>query len=518
MVRSRREQVQAYRFLVRRIVSGLLSGEPETTELPMRRFGLAVVGSVLAAALVFAGLGIWGLLHPAGVKPVENVIIVERETGAKYLYLQGQLHPILNWTSALLILKQPQPPVRTMSQVSLRDVPRGEPVGIVGAPDSLPAVSALLGLPWAVCGAARSAGSVLWSTDVFVGSTPAGGRLLGSNEALLVGAADPGGERFVLLAGHRLRVRDAGVLAALGWVGVTPVPVGQAWLNALPPGPDLKPPVISGAGEPAAATVDGTAARVGQLFGLAGQRYVMLRQGLAPVGQVTGMLLQAAGQQVSQVSAGEVGRLLLDTTIEPPGFPARLPTLRAGPVGMVCATYPGVNDGDADGRNTGAGNGTGNAATGNAATGNAADGDTDRPIDVESFAGPTDAMRTAPVTGAAPLGQDGVPVADQVLLPGGHAALVRTAHPAGGDVGSVYVITDQGLKYPLAQQNTAEVEAALGYQAATPTPVPASILALIPTGVALDPAAAVLLHPAGTEASIPTATPAANSPAAPSSR
>src|SRR6267154_6482671 len=106
-MRSRREQVQAYRFLIRRIGSALLVGEPETAELPMRRYGVAVFGSVVLAVVLFAGFGIYGLLHPGGQRPVENAIIVERETGAKYVYLQGFLHPILNWTSALLILDTP---------------------------------------------------------------------------------------------------------------------------------------------------------------------------------------------------------------------------------------------------------------------------------------------------------------------------------------------------------------------------------------------------------------------------
>ena len=51
-MRTRRDQVQAYRFVTRRIVSALLSGDPETNELPMRRLGMAVFGSVIAAAVV----------------------------------------------------------------------------------------------------------------------------------------------------------------------------------------------------------------------------------------------------------------------------------------------------------------------------------------------------------------------------------------------------------------------------------------------------------------------------------
>ncbi|MEN3310216.1 MAG: hypothetical protein V7603_6418, partial [Micromonosporaceae bacterium] len=466
-MRSRREQVQAYRFLIRRIASALLVGEPETAELPMRRYGAAVFGSVVVAVALFAGFGIYGLLHPGGQRPVQNAIIVERETGAKYVYLRGYLHPILNWTSALLILDTPQPAVRTMSQNSLRGVPRGEPVGIPDAPDTLPARSALVGLPWSACSAPRSPTSVALATHVFVGHEPAGGLALGAGQGLLVSVGGPTGLRFLLVDGHRLMVRDNGVLAALGWAAVAPVAVGAAFLNVVPPGPDLAPLVLPHAGRPTKLQVGGAVARVGQLFRSADQQYIMVDNGLAPVGKVTGMLLQAAGTQVTAVSAQEVGRLLVNTAVEPPGFPAQLPALRAADrqAAMVCAAYRGGTGGD-------------------------------DPVNLETFRDVTgDATASGPVATGGP-GADGVTTADRVVLPGGHGALVSKATPAGATApGTVYLVLDQGLKYPLPQKDTEKVKAALGYQGVRPVPVPASILALVPTGVALDPGAAVLLVP-----------------------
>src|SRR5688572_5568267 len=84
-MRSRREQVQAYRFLTRRIGSALLSGEPETTELPLRRFAYALFGGLVVGAVLVAGFGIYGLLVPGGRRPVEGAVIIERESGAKFL-------------------------------------------------------------------------------------------------------------------------------------------------------------------------------------------------------------------------------------------------------------------------------------------------------------------------------------------------------------------------------------------------------------------------------------------------
>src|SRR5690606_14647674 len=106
---SRREQHQAYQFLNRRIVSAVLSGEPETNELPMRRFGVALFSGVAVALLVVGGFTAYGLMFPGGGRPTENTIIQERETGALYVFVEGMLHPVANWTSARLILGQEEP-------------------------------------------------------------------------------------------------------------------------------------------------------------------------------------------------------------------------------------------------------------------------------------------------------------------------------------------------------------------------------------------------------------------------
>jgi hypothetical protein len=91
--------------------------------------------------------------------------------------------------------------------------------------------------------------------------------------------------------------------------------------------------------------------------------------------------------------------------------------------------------------------------------------------------------------------------ADRVAVPGGHGALLRTA-PAPGSAapGTIYLLTDQGIKYPLPAESTDRVQAALGYRGVRPTPVPAAVLALIPTGAALDPVAATVLAPPATAA------------------
>jgi type VII secretion protein EccB len=454
-MRSRREYVQAYRFLTRRIVSAQLVGEPETNELPMRRFAFAVFGGFVVALLVFAGFGVYGLIRPGGKGPVAGAIIVERETGSKYLYLDGLLHPVLNWTSARLILNEEKPQVRTMAQASLRDVPRGRPVGIAGAPDALPAKKELLGMPWSVCSAPRSRDSVALATQVIVGQVPANGVAPGAGEGLLVSVDDV---RYLVLRNFRLRIRDNATVAALGWAGVRPTPVGGAFLNALPAGPDLQPLAVPDAGTQAQVQIGGAVATVGRLYRAAEQFYVAVRTGLVPVGAVAARL---AGDAVD-IPPAEAGQKLVSGTVEPPGFPTEVPDVRgaAGRFAMACAEVRGGEN-----------------------------------VTVRTYPGYDDALALAAgqaqPTGA---GADGVPVADRVAVPGGRAALVRSL------TGAVYyLVTDQGIKYPLPRDPAGALKA-LGYSGVRPGDLPAAVLALISTGPALDPAAAVLLAPPATVA------------------
>src|SRR4051812_28880045 len=103
-MRTRRDQVQAYRFVTRRIVSALLSGEPETSELPMRRLGMAVFGSTMVALIVLGIVGAYGLFTSNRAPLETGTLVIERETGAKFVYREdGKLYPTLNYASARLL-------------------------------------------------------------------------------------------------------------------------------------------------------------------------------------------------------------------------------------------------------------------------------------------------------------------------------------------------------------------------------------------------------------------------------
>ncbi|HEX6499549.1 MAG TPA: type VII secretion protein EccB [Micromonosporaceae bacterium] len=452
-MQTRREQVRAQRFITRRIVSALLLGEPESLDLPMRRLALALLASAMLASVAFAAVGVYGLLNPSGGRPDEQTLIIERETGARYVYLDNVLYPVLNYTSARLILGTPDPAVRTMSQNSLRDLPRGLPVGIEGAPDALPAPKALLGLPWTVCSTPESTNHGKPVTELLVGQGVGAGSALGDDAVLVISE----GIHYLIWHDHRLRVRDRTMMAALNLTTSQALPIGVSLLNAIPAGPDLAPISLPDGGHDTTLQIHGAYAKIGQLYHVGQQHYLATTEGLVPVGEVTATLLRANGALDTGITAREAGSYLIDARVEPDGLPTSVPSLREVDVDdtEACATYAGGGNGDR--------------------------------VTVRLVRAPAQ-----PPVGAQH-GDDqvvnGVRLVNRVSVAGGRGALVQMIPAFGATTtGSLlYLITDQGIRYPIP---SGDVTVALGYQGVKPTPVPAALVSLIPLGPALDPAAA----------------------------
>src|SRR5215475_483997 len=104
-MQSKKDQLQAHNFVVGRLRSALLRGDADAIETPTRRFSAAGFAGLLVGALLVAGFGVWGLIFPGGNRgwQAPGTIIVEKETGTRYLYLGGTLRPVLNLASARLL-------------------------------------------------------------------------------------------------------------------------------------------------------------------------------------------------------------------------------------------------------------------------------------------------------------------------------------------------------------------------------------------------------------------------------
>ena len=151
-MRSKRDQVQAHTFMMGRLTSGMLLADPDAPESPLGRTTRGALIGLLVGVLLAAGALVYGLIRPGGNDAWRggDTLIVNKETGARYLYAGGRLRPVRNYASAVLIggsdLKTTS--VRT---ASLAGTPVGRPVGIPGAPDSLPGPGDLETSRWEVC-------------------------------------------------------------------------------------------------------------------------------------------------------------------------------------------------------------------------------------------------------------------------------------------------------------------------------------------------------------------------------
>ena len=136
------------RFRRRSIAGALWWGLPAHEEAP--RPGLAGLAGALGLALVTAaGTGAARALSPQLPDGWEDgAVLIAAESGARYLSSGGILHPLTTLAGAYLLYPEGVA-THVLPAARLADVPRGAPVGIPGAPDSLPSAAELRD-PWLV--------------------------------------------------------------------------------------------------------------------------------------------------------------------------------------------------------------------------------------------------------------------------------------------------------------------------------------------------------------------------------
>ncbi|WP_275408779.1 type VII secretion protein EccB [Actinocatenispora rupis] len=450
---TQRDQVQAYQFLRRRLVSALVSGDANHPVSPSRRLILGTVLGLAGALLVTAGFGIYGLVRPGASSDWRKTgqVVVNKDTGASYVFASdGRLHPMLNYASARLLAGGNGSATASVSAKSLAAAPRGAELGIAGAPEALPGKGSLLTGPWTVCSQRPSGGPAdsAPTTTAMVGARPSG-RPLGDADGLVV--RDPGRQLYLLAQGRRFRTtRTSAVALGFG----DPVAVPWSFVDAVPLGPDLDVPALSyGSAGP---TVGGERTLVGEVLstgaiGSRAPRYYVVEgaRRVRPVTEFVATLLVTSKEaklayrdgvpKPHPVAAADLADSVRGS-LDDEGFPDRaLRPLTGGAEVALCAT----------------------GATGTPTT-----------LMLAASSVPAGA-KPVPTTG----GDDRT--ADAVYVPPGRAALVRA--------GTVYLITDQGRRFPIADDAALK---ALGYGATRPLSLRTTTLALFPTGPTLSTTAA----------------------------
>ncbi|GAB6901833.1 type VII secretion protein EccB [Kineosporia succinea] len=452
-MQSRRDQVEAQSYMTQRLAGALVSAEPDSVENPTRRDLRGFAASVMVGLLACGGVALYALLSSSGSTAWQaaNTLIVNKTDGSRYLMIDGLLRPVENLASARLAVGGAVTTASVKSS-TLQDVPRGEPIGIQGAPDSLPTTTGLATGIWRVCATTPSANyatapTVGVVTDI--GSEPSTDRFT-DDEGLLVTA--PGRSTTLLWQGQALPLGEPWVADVLGWGNVTPLRVPTAWLDLIPAGPTLGPSPVPGAGGPGP-EIDGQRARIGDFFATGttvdSTYYVLQRNGLSALNRTQYLLGSGdSGRPTRTISAAGLAAAQKTSPANSSGLPSVPPAVNresSGSAPCVEQSAAGTDQVDLVRAPLPAGAHVGNGST------------------QENVSEPTQAVRVVP----------------------GAGRLVGLSLAEDGSNPSYLLVNDSGTAYPLADE---DVIKALGYDATQAVGVPRSFIGLLRPGTLLSTA------------------------------
>jgi type VII secretion protein EccB len=469
-------QVQAYRFVVRRMESALVRKDAVMLHEPMRRHLRATAVGVVLGMFGLVAFFIVGKFRPVSELSV-NEIIIGRPSQEIYVVQDDprRLIPVRNLTSARLLLAAISPgrqasEAKTVEDSTLAGVSRTQFTGIDGVPP-LPAPENMIKGVWSVCDTAKVRSDLpdgqarpQLSTTVLVQERAPAGRVLGDEAAVLAAEQDTG-ITYLVWRGQRERVdlvHDAAVRTYYRLGNVVPRKVSAGLLNAIPEGHPLTLPVIPAA-RPVPQLPGVQVGDVVRVKGVQDSFFLVLPQGVQSVQPAVADLLRyrhGASAEFTTVAPEAISRVPevpVASQLDFAGFPTQVPQiLKITEAPVTCLTWQGPDQAPAvsvypDGRlPLGAG---------------------DNPVELPPAA----------------TGQ----TADSAFLSPSKGSLARGMVPGQRpDTGAIWLVTAQGFRYGVPSMDVAR---ALGLGEAT-SPAPESILNLLPIGPTLDPQRALELY------------------------
>ncbi|UQI47576.1 type VII secretion protein EccB [Streptomyces sp. HU2014] len=320
---SRRDELNAYTFAKKRTVAAFLQPSPSGTEEGAPRPLRAVLPGIIVGAVLVAGFGAWGMFRPTAPKGWDDEaahVIVGSQSTTRYVVLKTdgkkQLHPVLNFASAKLLLTPDKSTVIKVKESELDNghIPRGPTVGIPYAPDRMPSAGeAGKQKQWAVCEQPGAGGRTTQkAVFLFAGHDPklkklTGDQRLRGNQALYVQGpddarylVDPQGVKYLLGGADWKSAAPADqnlLLRSLFSDGAQPQRVTKDWLDTFHEGtpivfPEMRDEVGANAG---VASLPPRANRVGMVLeaptGTGTQHYVVLPGQVRRVSELVAKLL-----------------------------------------------------------------------------------------------------------------------------------------------------------------------------------------------------------------------------------
>jgi type VII secretion protein EccB len=458
---SRRDQLQSYQFMVHRVISALVMRETDPAESPLRRGVGAMFGGFMIFIIVAAGFGVFGLITHIGDQKwrVDGMVVVEKETGAVYLYQDGTLHPMVNYASALLASGHTPPTTASVSRNSLTSVSRGNELGIPNAPNALPDSGKMVRSAWTACTVpgTNEAGNAAVSTVVTAGPPPAGATQLPDGDAVLARTTD-GGATYLVFHGYKYQILQPGVvLGPLYGASPAIVAVGRAWLNTLTEGQQIGPITVPQAGKPSAAVAgrhNGDLLEAQLTSGSGDQFYLVFNDGLASISVLQkDIYVGQTGAQPIAIAPREGNEAPKSRLLSPAGGDVQPPVTPPVLFRPASTQDPVCVEANASGRpGVWVGGTLGNPLPGVATTGSTT---------------------------------SGTLLATRVAVPSGKVAVIRVLAAPTAAFGSFQVVTDLGVRYPVV---SAAALGTLGYPADKAVDVPPEFANLVPQGPTLDPA------------------------------
>lgn len=443
---TKKELIQAQSYSRRRLLTAFVSGTPGGKELEPAKPLRAVIAGISLAVLLVVGSLIFGLINPGLPNGWNNnTLLLAKDTGARYVAINGVLYPVINTTSAQLVIPASDFRVLTVDEGKLSGVDRGDAIGILGAPDSLPRPDNLINSGWASCVVDDSRQVSVLTTDDAI-ATP-------TDNAIL---ATDGNFNYLVVDGYQYQVspsETAAVLRAIGMDSTKPIPVSATWLNLFNPGSQLTSLTVPAAGTalPQVLVVGGRSLPAGSVVHPEGSpadtRYVLTAAGeLAPLspfayqlyllgsGSETGAAIDVTQADIAALSTASLGAA-------PVTWPQR--TVTPAPAGdrASCALF-------------------------------------------ESVDGVASVRLGAPVTASAIAGEQ-----RSTIVTASHGALVRATGAGEATAGNVFVIDSTGTAFPVPDASD-EILARLGYTPENVVDIPRSWISLFRTGPALTEDAA----------------------------
>ncbi|MEO5831813.1 MAG: type VII secretion protein EccB [Nakamurella sp.] len=460
-------QVRAHRFARHRTDEAMTTGNASSGGAVGGLGRRCTVLSYGVASVILVGTSALALVRPAPDWR-SAAVLVDTGSGAVFVNREGVLFPALNLTSALLAAPGPAPSLpMEVSVADIASASRGATLGIPGAPDQLPTAGRLITDGWSICDETTADGALV-STEV-IGAAAAGSPLATAAALLVVpssGLANPDPVKSTVAqlvwAGHRTPVdlRDVASIQALGLAGVTPRPISDVLLAAIPISPPISVMAPSGSGQPPRGFT------VRDHNGLPVPVGAVLRV-LRADGTVTLHLVHQDGVELISPLVADLLRYRTDAqlvTVEPrqlavlPAVDARIATtvpavapqlLSSSAVPMICAAWRGE----------------------------------ERGWDVVVGTVLPDGTTTAtPAIAGAQV--------DRVQIAGGAGALVRRLERTSADNGStpMVLVTDLGVVHPVTRE--AAVRLGLTSDNGVVPAVPAALIDAMVAGPMLDVEAA----------------------------